>query len=151
MSTSKSSRAPTRKPAVIRHPCLLIRVNKSYRPGITPIELYDATRSAWKVGVRRKKVRYALAVFGSVVRQVYRIHTWFPAGSTFNTRRGGGRSYKRPGRHEFVGTIAPARVRSLYVNRDVGHLYRHGNRNPVKYELPAKKSASRRRVGSRHD
>jgi hypothetical protein len=44
-----------------------------------------------------------------------------------------GRGLKRPDRWEFVGTIAPERLRKRYVNRYVGHLYSQGAQNPISY------------------
>lgn len=122
----------TRKKASIREPSILIRINKLYRYGMTDAELYDATRSAWKVGSKREMAQLALSVFEGVVREVYSISQWLPAGSTFNLRQDG-RGLERPGRWEFVGTIAPERVRRRYVNRYVGHLYSQGAQNPISY------------------
>ncbi len=122
----------TRKKANIREPAMLIRINKLYRYGMTDVELYDATRSAWRVGSKREEAEYAFSVFEGVVREVYTISQWLPAGSTFNLRRDG-RGLKRPGRWEFVGTIAPERLRKRYVNRYVGHLYSQGAQNPISY------------------
>jgi len=122
----------TRKKASIREPSMLIRINKLYRYGMTDAELYDVTRSAWRVGVKRDRVEYAFSVFEGVVREVYRISQWLPAGSTLN-HRGEGREVNRSGRWEFVGTIAPARIRGRYLNRYVGHLYAQGAQNPISY------------------
>ena len=122
----------TKRKAIIREPAMLIRINRAYRYGMTDVELYDATRSAWHVGGKRQRVEYALAVFEGVVREVYRITTWLDGGSTFNVRRGG-RAVPRQGRHEFVGTLADDRVRKRYINRYVGHLFPAGAQNPIKY------------------
>jgi hypothetical protein len=123
----------TRRPAKIREPAILIRINKLYRYGMTDAELYDATRSAWKVGPRRREqAELAFAVFEGVVREVYRIETWLKAGSTFNHRTGG-RSGPRPGRWEFVGVIAEADVRRRYVNRYVRDRFAQGAQNPISY------------------
>ena len=74
-------------PAQIDDDALLIRVNQLYRYGMTPEELYEATRGVWKLGRRREGVHYALAVFRGVVREVYRVDAWFPAGQTpYKTR-----------------------------------------------------------------
>ena len=81
----------TRKPAKIKQPAILIRINKLYRYGMSDAELYDATRSAWKVGERADRVEYAFSVFEGVIREVYKITGWLPAGSTFSLRRDGAR------------------------------------------------------------
>jgi len=122
----------TRRKADIREPSILIRINKLYRYGMTDAELYDATRSAWRVGPKRDQAQLALAVFEGVVREVYRITKWLPAGSTFNARRDG-RGIEEPDRWEFVGVIADDRVRKRYTNRFVGHLFTQGAQNPISY------------------
>jgi len=120
-----------RRPIAIHEPALLIRINRLYRPEMTPTELYDATRSAWKVGVDREKAEYAFAVFEGVVREVYEIERWFPAGSTFNSRnpRGVGSAE----RWEFVGRVASEALRQRYLDGYVGHFFRRGAANPIRY------------------
>jgi len=122
----------TRKAANIRERSILIRISDQYRYSMTPTELYDATRSAWKLGPRREKVDYALAVFEGVVREVYRITGWHKGGTTFNTRYNG-RKYGRAGRWEFVGTLAEDSIRKRYLNRYVGERFKQGSQNPISY------------------
>ena len=122
----------TQRKAKVREPVILIRINKLYRYGMSDADLYDATRSAWRVGPKRNRAQYALSVFEGVVREVYRIKQWLEAGSTFNTRRDG-RGITAPDRWEFVGTLADDRIRRRYVNRYVGHLFSQGAQNPISY------------------
>lgn len=122
----------TRKTVRITEPSVLIRINRAYRFGITPAELYDATRSAWVVGEKREVVELAFAVFKGVIREVYRVTHWFPAGSTFNTRLNG-RAVRRSRRWEFVGVVAEDGVRDKYLGRYVGDLLKPGNQNPIAY------------------
>ena len=121
-----------RRKANVREPAILIRINKLYRYGMTDAELYDVTRSAWRVGPKRDQARYALSVFEGVVREVYRITKWLLSGSTFNIRRDR-RGIGIPDRWEFVGTIAEDHVRRRYINRYVGHLFTQGAQNPISY------------------
>ena len=121
-----------RRRAEIKEPSILIRVNDLFRYGMSDVELYDATRSAWVIGAKREKVQYAFSVYEGVIREVYRITQWLPGGSTFNERYGG-RYRRRTARWEFVGTIAEERVRRLYLNRFVGHLFPRGAQNPIAY------------------
>ena len=143
----------TRRKADIREPAVLIRINKAYRYGMSDVELYDATRSAWKIGNRKEAVEYALSVFEGVVREVYRITQWLPAGSTFNVRHVG-RSHPRPGRFEFVGVFADPKVRKRYINRYVGHLFTPGAQNPISYvnirDVPANKDLQPTAARPRH-
>ena len=122
----------TSKRVQIQEPTLLVRINQEYRRDMPAIELYDATRSAWRLGPRRNELRYAFAVFEGVVREAYEISHWLPAVSTFN-QRWSGRRIKRTKRWEFVGTLAPERIRRRYINSYVGHLFKRGNANPVSY------------------
>ena len=122
----------TCKPAHIKEPSILIRINQLYRYGMSPAELYDATRSAWAIGSRREKVELAFAVYEGVVREVYRVTGWLKGGSTFNGRTDGKRR-RRPGRWEFVGVIAEDAVRRRYVNKFVGTQFPQGAQNPCMY------------------
>jgi hypothetical protein len=98
---------------------------------MTPSELYDATRTSWKVGPKRERARYAFAVFEGIVREVYEITNWLPAGSTFNSRNP--RGVRAKDRWEFVGRLAPERVRQRYMNRDVSAYFKQGAQNPISY------------------
>jgi hypothetical protein len=120
-----------RKRITIREPAIVIRINQLYHPKMTAAELYDATRGIWKVGSRRDKVKYAFAVFQGIVREVYEIKQWFPAGSTFTSRDF--REFKSSDRSEFVGVVAPKHIRRRYVDRFVGYLFKQGNQNPIAY------------------
>jgi hypothetical protein len=124
----------------VREPSLLIRINKSYRYGMTEAELYDATRSAWRLGTRAERAEYAFAVFQGVVREVYEICGWLDGGATFNNRTGG-RPALRRGRWEFVGAVADEKIRKRYVNRYVGHYFKRGQQSPIKYVNVDKKAS----------
>jgi uncharacterized protein len=141
----------TGKRVVIHEPTLLVRINQEYRRDMSAVELYDATRSAWRLGPRRDELRYAFAVYEGVVREVYEISCWLPAVSTFN-QRWEGRRVRRTGRWEFVGTLAPDTVRARYVNSYVGHLFKRGNANPIGYAGGRRKinTDQTTRVSSRH-
>ena len=95
-------------------------------------ELYDATRGVWKLGSRRSRAKYALAVFEGVARQVYEIEGWHPAGTTpYKTRTQ--ESVDRPGRWEFTGRVASDDLRSWYVGSSVGAYFPQGLQSPVVY------------------
>jgi hypothetical protein len=116
------------KPVKIRHKVLLITINKLYRSDMTPQELYEATRGIWVVGKRRDKAEYAMAVYQGIVREVYRIAQWFPAGTTkYQTRDSSG--FKYSGRWEFSGVIAKD-IRDDYIGFSVGA----GGQNPIRYK-----------------
>jgi len=117
----------------ITHPSLLININREFRYGMSTIELYDATRSAWKLGAKREEVEYAMSVYRGIVREVYRVVGWHPGGQTMRGRDKDGRSPHREGRWEFVGHVADETIRKKYVGRSVSHYFPPGSQNPVKY------------------
>jgi uncharacterized protein len=119
-----------RRPAKIREAAILIRITHRYRPDLTPVELYDGTRSAWVVGQRREAARFAFAVNEGVVREVYEIARWFPGGTTLTSLT----KHRPPkSRWEFVGRLAPKDIRRRYIGRYVGDQFRHGAQNPIAY------------------
>jgi len=122
-----------RRPANIREPAILIRINHLYRPDMTDAELYDATRSAWRVGPRCEDVTLAFAVFEGVIREVYEITGWLEGGSTFTHQRSGKRDLGWGDRWEFVGTIADEPTRKRYINKYVGDEFKQGAQNPIMY------------------
>lgn len=93
--------------------------------------LYDATRAAWQVNLERAKdYPYVLAVQDGIVREVYKVAAWLPAGSTQELDR---TREHAPERCEFVGRIADELVRRRYRFRSVRHLFQKGNQSPVRY------------------
>ncbi|HOX06392.1 MAG TPA: hypothetical protein PK280_08325 [Planctomycetota bacterium] len=122
----------TKKQVNIKEPAILIRISRLYRYDMNPVELYDTTRGAWRVGPRCEKAELALAVFQGICREVYRVRQWFKSGATFNSRHNG-RGSKLPGRREFVGIVAEDKLRKRYVDRYVGHYLAEGGRNPIAY------------------
>lgn len=114
----------------IEHRMILINISRLFRYGMTRMELYDATRTAWKVGERREQADYAAAVFRGVVRAVYRIAAWIPAGSTMTIDR----DLDDPSaRYEFVGDLAEESVATRYVGGSVRQYLPPGAQNPIKY------------------
>ena len=76
--------SPAATDVEVEDPVLLVRINQLYRPDMSPQELYEATRGIWKVGgERRKHVKYALAIFEGIVREVYAVD--FLSGSAIRT------------------------------------------------------------------
>lgn len=119
----------------ILHRVLMIRLSRLFREGMTEVELYEATRGVWKLGSRREGVQYVLAIAGGVVREVYAVDAWHPAGSSpYSTRPAA--DLQRPGRWEFTGTVAPEAVRRLYLGGRVDEFFRKGAQTPVRYVDP---------------
>jgi hypothetical protein len=115
---------------VISEPAILININKSFHYNITDVELYDATRSAWVVGINKEKAKYAFSVYEGIVQEVYEIKGWYLNNSTFNTRKSE-LTDTRDNRWEFVGKIATTAVRNKYRYKNVSKYI--GPRNPINY------------------
>ncbi|MEQ6391382.1 hypothetical protein RZN22_19125 [Bacillaceae bacterium S4-13-58] len=118
-----------REQAAIDEPVLLIRVNQSFHYDMTPVELYDATRGIWRIGEDREKVEYAFAVFDGIVHEVYKILSWYRAGSTFSTRG----KFNNEVRWEFVGQIADDSIRYKYLGKSVDRYLSKSAQNPIAY------------------
>jgi uncharacterized protein len=117
--------------AEIVDPVILININRTFRFGMQPIELYDATRSAWVVGDRKDQAKYALAVYQSVVQEVYEIAAWLRKGSTLKAKEPEQAHGPGEDRWEFVGRIAEPKIRDRYRYRDVSEYV--GGQNPIRY------------------
>jgi hypothetical protein len=115
------------KPIDIEHKVILITINKRYRSGMSPQELYEATRGVWKIGSRRAGAEYAMAVYQGVVREVYLIGSWHSSGTLIYETRAE-ENTKIDGRWEFSGKVADD-IRNIYVGNFVGK----GGQNPIRY------------------
>ncbi|MCM1220430.1 MAG: hypothetical protein NC548_38690 [Lachnospiraceae bacterium] len=111
---------------------IAIKVNHSYKEDISEAGLYDITRGYWKISIQRaERAEYAFSVYKGIIKEVYKIEKWLPAGSV-----------PRPtlpdaevpeGRYEFVGEIAEDEIRNKYIGKSMANLYRWGEANPIKY------------------
>ena len=107
---------------------ILLNLAKSYDSENPPtkFELYEITRGYWRVNFDNvKDIEYALAVAGGEILEVYKIAAWFPAETTL-------RSVETPSenvenRLEFVGKIAPEKIRDKYIGKKV-----ETQQNPVR-------------------
>ena len=114
------------EPAVFQHKALLINVNRS----ATETSLYEATRFAWKISKSKaKKAQVILATRQGLIIGAFIAHDWLKAtAANFPGRE------DVPGRLGFVGQVAPADIRELYVGKRVPDEYRKpGAANPIKY------------------
>lgn len=118
------------KPVKVDDKAILITINQLYRSNITPLELYESTRGIWRMGPRREKAEYAMAVYRGIVREVYRIDKWYPSGTfPYKTRDDTWFKDCVPPRWEFSGEVAPQNIRDKYIDKSVGK----GLQNPIRY------------------
>ena len=116
----------------ITEPAVLIRIRKSYDPKMSRQALYEVTRGVWKAGDRREQVEIALAVFDGIVREIFLVDQWHPAGSTIYKTRPR-EDVEIEGRWEFTGSVAPENIRSKYLDGSVAHYFSRGHANPIFY------------------
>jgi uncharacterized protein len=116
--------------ARIDEPILAININQTYRHGISADELYECTRGIWRLNRERAtKARYAFAVYQGIIREVYDMDHWYPAGSTkYHWRQFNPRQLKK--RYEFVGKVASDEVRDRYIGRRMPNPH---TQNPIRY------------------
>ncbi|WKZ25004.1 MAG: hypothetical protein QY321_01060 [Patescibacteria group bacterium] len=104
-----------------RHNAILITINRKFRECKTPKDLYNATRSSWRVKLSRaSRTDIACAVYRGIIREVYQPREWVA-------------DLKRSPRIMFKGRIADNKIRNLYVNKSVKHLIKQGSSNPIKF------------------
>jgi uncharacterized protein len=116
----------------VTDPALLIRINRQFKYGMSVEALYETTRGIWVVGERRKRARFAMAVYAGIIREVYVIESWHNAGTTaYSTRDQAELAKQKSKRWEFLGYVASEAQRSRYVGRSVANLFRVGQRSPV--------------------
>lgn len=124
---AKYSQKDELKEEEIKDNLIMFKISNSYKYGMKPNEIYDITRSAWKVDIEEaSKYQYALAIYDNVVLEVYEIVQWFQGGRiTFNSVFEG--EWKDEKRYEFVGRIANEEVRNRYKNKSVKELYNNSS------------------------
>lgn len=114
------------EPAVFEHKAVLISVNRS----ASESSLYDATRFAWKISrSNAEKADFVLATKQGLIVEAFVAQRWLDAtAENFPGRE------DVPGRLGFIGELAPADIRALYVGKRVPDEYRKpGAANPIKY------------------
>lgn len=108
-------------------PVLLIRVSRAFQRGMTDADLYEITRSWWRLGNKRLRAKWAFAVFGGVVRAVYRIEGWETPSQDMIDE-----DPRRLGRWGFTGTRDPA-MEDKYLFGNVTAYLPMAAQNPIRY------------------
>ena len=98
---------------------IIIKINRSYKPGMSALQLYDVTRGCWKVSLPyASRADYALSVVYGEVVEVYKIYRWVPASEEkretieYDTE-------KEKGRIIFKGEVAAEDIRKKYIGKSV--------------------------------
>ncbi len=114
---------------------LIIKINKSFREDMSPLELYDVTRGCWKRKLESvSKAEYALSVSDSIVREVYRIDNWKPSYEVKRETIANNPDTEKE-RITFTGEVADDDVRNKYLGKNVKNLYKWGEADPLKLIL----------------
>lgn len=119
----------------IKENIVIIKINKSFREGMSKTELYDVTRGCWKRKIASvEKAEYALAVVYGIVKEVYQIDEWLLAENEVRETI----SYNEAvdaGRIIFKGRTADEEIRKKYLDYSVAGLFKRGEVAPVKVIL----------------
>lgn len=110
-----------------------ITINQSYYYGMSAEELYEVTRGIWVIGERRQSAQFVLAIYRGIVKEMYKVQNWYPAGTTeYQHRQFDPEALV--GRCEFIGTVA-SRVREKYVGKRIRIRKQiiKGSQNPIRY------------------
>jgi len=60
-------------------PAVFLKLNRSYRPGMSTESVYAMARRAWKINpMRHQTPRFAIPVYQNKILAVYRIRQWIP-------------------------------------------------------------------------
>lgn len=104
-------------------PSVIIRVSKSYKPGMTPSELYEISRGSWALNIEHaRKAVLAYVAFKGKVLEVYEIREWE------ETDQIGGNGKPRI---KFEGK--PSAENRHQIGMSAKHLFKKGDVSPVKY------------------
>jgi hypothetical protein len=111
------------------HKGLLFILNKTYKSGMTELELYEATCGVWRNIPRSSDIKYAYASYHGIIKEVYSIDKWQDAGTYNYTSRN---FDHRPdnfldSRHEFVGNVTHSEIRDKYKGKLVEFTRSYGS------------------------
>ncbi len=123
----------------IRENIVIIKINKSYRAGMSETELYDVTRGCWKRKIASvENADYALAVVYGIVKEVYQIDEWLPAENEVRETIPYNEAVDA-GRIIFKGRTADEKIRKRYLDYSVAGLFKRGEASPVKVILKSQR------------
>ena len=117
----KHSRSMSQKLTMeeIRENVVIIKINRSFREGMSETELYDVTRGCWKRKIASvEKADYALAVVYGIVKEIYQIDEWLPAENEV--------------RETIPYNETAEEIRKKYLDYSVAGLFKKGEASPVK-------------------
>ena len=99
-----------------KHAGIAFLLNSTYKSGMSEVALFESTRGVWRNPRRDESIKYAYATYGGLIKEVYEIHSWVPAG----TQQYFEREFTDEhivNRWEFIGKKACQEVRELYIGK----------------------------------
>lgn len=111
------------------HQGVAILINRDYRPWFGDLELFEYTRGIWPSRMKSlsKNAKFAYATFQGVVKEVYEIHSWVPAGTQQYFTRELTPERLAASRWEFVGRKASNEIREIYIGKILDKPRSYGN------------------------
>ena len=111
---------------------VIIKINRSYNPSMSALELYDITRGCWKRRIDSvSSAKYALATVYCEVVEVYKIDYWLPS-PALNRETIPYDAEVEKRRIGFFGSVAEQKVREKFIGKSVKNFFKKGEANPVK-------------------
>ncbi len=106
--------------ANITDPVIIININRKYKRGMSPNEIYEATRASWVISKdRSQKAKFVLASFRGIVKEVFYVNHW--------------QQSKNSNRLEFEGGVAQLEIAEKYRNKAITNYLKTGAQNPIRY------------------
>ena len=104
---------------------VIIKINQSYGPHMSALQLYDATRGCWRRKIESvENARYAFATYKGEVVEVYKIDYWCYA-SELNRETLPYNPERHKNRIGFSGSVAPKESRDKYIGNCQGAVLRY--------------------------
>ncbi len=106
------------------HPILIININKKYdKMDNDEKSIYNAVRKSWVLSSSRvKSVNYVLAEYKGIIREVFKVESWYKTRDEKNKERLG-----------FNGKVADEDIRFLYIYKKLDNFKKKGQANPIQY------------------
>jgi uncharacterized protein len=99
-----------------KHAGIAFLLNSTYKSGMSELALFEATRGVWRNVKRDEDIKFAYATYGGLIKEVYQIHGWVPAGTQQYFEREF-TDQDVAGRWEFIGKKANQEVREAYLGK----------------------------------
>jgi len=99
------------------HAGIAVLLNQTYKSGMSELELFEVTRGIWHNPPKGDAIKYAYAIYGGVVKEVYLIHSWVKAGTQQYFTRDDLDTRDIRHRSEFIGRKASEEIREKYIGK----------------------------------